>query len=673
MLSHLSQSKIEELCALKGPGENKMGYCPNCDGERKKRHLSVNLEKGLAHCFRCDAVYVIDKIDNNMNQTTNHPDHTLVSHAVWSNKGEMKKDVSLFATATKSLVPYIPEDYKPLTEEQKAHYTLLQEEPSSSAVETQVIEYLTSTGISLKTALKLGLGYASRTFDKVGFQPCLSYVYYVKGKPVNVKYRSVSQKLFTQEHNPDTKDIRTSVPYNIQCIDPDRTGGEPIDQLIITEGEKDVATLVEAGFDYVISLASGAQSNIENELEAFLPWLENVRKFVICPDSDLPGRKLAHNLREFLPMQITYTAELPKGIKDISDVAKESGLEVVREIVNNAQPYQSPNVISVPDDTNTLLEYIKGNYDKGYDLQWGENIDTMLRFTEEGGLMVFTGVPNSGKTSFINCMIARLIMKCGRNVCLCSFEHSNKEVYTSKLLKICMGSNPRYYTKAQLTPYVNQLQGHLHYISCNTIEPTITNIIKQVECAMQERKIDHVFIDPYSYLTWDTRLTETEAIRKMLIELRSWALKHHVWITIVVHPRKQSSNDDGKGNTKNRHLDMNELWGSAQWGIASDLIFGLNRVQEDQQEKSLTYTIDYAELYTIKSREQDICKMKTTYFHHQECGRFDERLTEEIARAECLLNMFPHQDNAPWLPLPKAADLQQEMNFEQKEQEGESA
>lgn len=675
MLNHLSESKITELSALKGRGENKMGYCPMCDGDRKKRHLSVNLEKGVAHCFRCDANFVIDKKEPTTDSKPNYFDTKAFSNQLCVKTRAMGTDAMKFAATKKSPVPYIPEDYKPLSAEKQSNYTLLQEEPTDSIVEKSAMDYLESIGISRPTALELGIGYASRRFEDTGYLPCVAYVYYVQGNPVNVKYRSVRGKHFSQDHENDStnKDLRTSVPYNIRCIDPDRTGGAPIDMLIITEGEKDVMTLVEAGFDHVISLATGAQSNIENELEAFLPWLGNVKKFVICPDSDHPGRTLAHNLRQFLPPQITYTAELPKGLKDISDVAKASGMEAVRTIVNNAKPYESPDIEAVPEETQSILDYIHGNYDKGYDLQWGTTIDTMLRFTRQGGLMTFTGLANSGKTSFINCMIARLIMKRGKNVCLCSFEHSDKVVCTAKLLNICIGGDPKRHNEAQLRPYLNYLTEHLTYINCNTIEPTLPNIIKLVEYAMQQRKIDHLIIDPYSYLAWDTKLTETEAIREMLTKVRTWSLRYHVWTTIVVHPRKQSSNDDGRGNTSSRHLEMNEIWGSAHWGTVSDLIFGLNRVQEAKRENAAIYTIDYAELYTIKSREQDICKMATTYLHHQDCGRFDERISEDAARAECLLNEFPHEDNDPWLPLPKAADLQQDIRFDEEPKKGESA
>lgn len=673
MLNHLSESEINGLSALKGSGENKMGYCPMCDGDRRKRHLSVNREKGVAHCFKCGARFVIDKKESTMDSRPTYFGSNLLSQVVCTEKPAPRTEVAMFATSQKSPVPYIPEDYKPLSADQQAHYTLFQEEPSGSIVEKAVMDYLDAIGISRQTAVRLGLGYGSRTFENQGSLPCVAYVYYVQGRPVNVKYRSVRKKLFVQERCTDAKDQRTSVPYNIQCIDPDRTGGATIDQLIITEGEKDVMTLMEAGYDHVISLSTGAQSNIEHELEAFLPWMEKVERFVICPDSDHPGRELAFNLRNFLPPQVTYTAELPKGIKDISDVAKTSGLDSVRSVVDNAKPYASPDIEAVPDDIHTMLEYIKGNYDKGYDLQWGKNIDTMLRFTGQGGLITFTGLSNSGKTSFINCMIARLIMKRGKTVCLCSFEHGDKKVYTAKLLRICMGGDLRYYTEAQLKPYLKYLDEHLVYINCTTIVPTMSNIINQVESVMPKMNIDHLIVDPYSYLTWDTRITETEYIRSMLATTRSWSLRYHVWTTIVVHPRKQNPNDDGRGNIKNRHLDMSDIWGSAHWANMSDLIFGLNRVVEDQQDKSATYTIDYAELYTIKSREQDICRLGTTYFHHQDCGRFDERLSAEIARAECLLNEFPHEDNDPWLPLPKAADLQQDIRFDEEPKKGESA
>lgn len=113
-----------------------------------------------------------------------------------------------------------------------------------------VKQYLKDMGISVETAMKAGVccGYMShkvddaQTHDPQGYEQvaAIAYCNRVCGRIVNVKMRSVAK----DPHGGYIKDFwqksptQPCAPYGIDCINPLRINAEPIDRLIITEGEK---------------------------------------------------------------------------------------------------------------------------------------------------------------------------------------------------------------------------------------------------------------------------------------------------------------------------------------------------------------------------------------------------------------------------------------------------
>ena len=122
--------------------------------------------------------------------------------------------------------------------------------------------YLADQGISLTTAIAAHIGclrhycITKNSEDKreqaSSIFPCIAYVNYVDGRPVNAKYRSCSpiQSPKPEEGQPLTyskfwsQDSPTTpcAPYNIDCINPLLVEEEIIPRLIIVEGGKDALT-----------------------------------------------------------------------------------------------------------------------------------------------------------------------------------------------------------------------------------------------------------------------------------------------------------------------------------------------------------------------------------------------------------------------------------------------
>lgn len=153
---------------------------------------------------------------------------------------------------------------------------------------------------------------------------------------------SVTYSKFWSQDSP----TKPCAPYNIDCINPLLVEEETIPRLIIVEGEKDVLVLMEAGYRHVISVPSGAASDLAKSFEAFTSWLDQVQDIVICGDTDLPGRTLVKHLSDYFGARCLFTT-LPGGCKDIGDVMNLYGTEVVQSVIEDACACHTTDIITV--------------------------------------------------------------------------------------------------------------------------------------------------------------------------------------------------------------------------------------------------------------------------------------------------------------------------------------
>ena len=187
-----------EVLALLGHRDHARTICPSCSPERKKSK---------------ETCLSIDRKDNGIVWTCHH--------CGWS-----------------GMSPY--RQFTP----RKAMSAI--EKPIGNSLTPKAISYLNSRGISEQTAKSANLYSTSRYIQKVGGEvSCIAFPYMRGGNVVNIKYRSIEQKGFSQETNGDQifyllDDLDTTLP------------------IVIVEGEIDALTCIEAGVKNVLSVPSGA-------------------------------------------------------------------------------------------------------------------------------------------------------------------------------------------------------------------------------------------------------------------------------------------------------------------------------------------------------------------------------------------------------------------------------
>ena len=484
--------------------------------------------------------------------------------------------------------------------------------------------------------------------------PAIAYCNYLDGKIINVKFRSVQQHPITGEWSKlfcQVSPTKPCAPYGIDSINLLRPDAQSIRQLIITEGEKDRLTLMTCGFPYVLSIANGASTNIEESHEAFDEWIQQAGEIIICGDTDRPGRRLVKLLIEQYQTRAKVTT-LPQGKKDISEVYEAFGSQEVKRIIAEAQGISDADIYDLSEHKEDILDIMMGNYDRGYEVGMGELTDGIFHPTSEGGLIILTGRPNSGKTDFLNCLMAHLMYHNQKRVAFFSFEKPIKGKHVREIARIALGvRNTEDMDGAESPEEARQenrrvldfLSEHMVDFDTKTRLPDSNYIIGMMEAMMnrKKQKIDYLVIDPYVFINMTeggSRATETEKVRLMLTKLQAWSRTRHIWTVVVAHPRIQYKD----GHEAFPPLDIYSVAGSAQWANLADFLLTVNRISKPEEGKMFTI------VEMLKVRDQEFCHPGKVYYVRQPCGRYDERESENDCIAEAMQGKVLAKDDEPW-------------------------
>ena len=656
--------------------------CPKCG----KRHCFIKVDNGLTHCWSCNWSGYLEEMKSLLGKGSGKVNGNYYANAQKKQQDEHK---------AKDYVPMLPDDFLEIdaetrswlypiypfkTQEEQQQFidhfhpaNLLSRHPKArplisatqlASLQGMVQRYIQAMKLSPDIIIQEGVMCAwmkqnaddSKSEDPKGvvMVPAIAYCNYLDGKIINVKFRSVQQHPVTGEWSKvfcQVSPTKPCAPYGIDSINLLRPDAQPIRQLIITEGEKDRLTLMTCGFPYVLSIANGASTNIEESHEAFDEWIQQAGEIIICGDTDRPGRRLVKLLIEQYQTRAKVTT-LPQGKKDISEVYEAFGSREVQRIIAEAQGISDADIYDLSEHKEDILDIMMGNYDRGYEVGMGGLTDGIFHPTSEGGLIILTGRPNSGKTDFLNCLMAHLMYHNQKCVAFFSFEKPIKGKHVREIARIALGVRNTEDMDGAESPEEARLENRrvLDFLSEHMVDfdtktrlPDSNYIIGMMEAMMnrKKQKIDYLVIDPYVFINMTeggSRATETEKVRLMLTKLQAWSRTRHIWTVVVAHPRIQYKD----GHEAFPPLDIYSVAGSAQWANLADFLLTVNRISKPEEGKMFTI------VEMLKVRDQEFCHPGKVYYVRQPCGRYDERESENDCIAEAMQGKVLAKDDEPW-------------------------
>jgi twinkle protein len=435
------------------------------------------------------------------------------------------------------------------------------------------LAYLADRGISEAVARRNGVGVARVWMPGLKTEvDALAFPYRRNGEVVNFKFRSFPEKHFAQ-----VKDAE-KIFFGLDDIGDSKTA-------IIVEGEPDKLALEEAGFRNGLSVPDGAPAKLKAEPDPSDPKFEylancadelsRIEKFILAGDDDEPGRVLREELARRLGKERCWTVKWPDAgdapMKDANQVLQVHGVQVLAECITNATPYPIAGLHNANDFAADTISLYREGRKRGLSTGWS-SIDELLT-VRPGEMTVVTGIPNSGKSEFVDAVMVNLATRYGWRFAVCSFENPPAE-HMAKLVEKHLGmpfwdGPSSRMSEDDLRRALDWVDDHFYLIRADDEAPTIDWILTAAKGAVLRHGIRGLVIDPYNEIEHKrpANQTETEYVSQLLGKVKRFAQIHGVHVWFVAHPAKMQRD----GNNSIPAPTLYDISGSANWANKADI------------------------------------------------------------------------------------------------------
>jgi twinkle protein len=409
-----------------------------------------------------------------------------------------------------------------------------------------------------------------------------------EGKADNIKFRSVDKKF---KQTPDAK----KVLYNYKNIREANT-------VIFVEGELDVLSLYECGLKNATTLPDGAPNTTsfkENDkrFQALRVNPITSNKVVLFTDNDTAGKNLHKELLHRFGKDRCWYCILPEGCKDANDVLVKKGKDELKKIVEKAIPYPVDGLYTASSYSGQINDLYNGNYQKPLEIGM-KGLDNIYKIMK-GTFHVWTGIPNHGKSTFLDQILVNLGRHHDWRFAVFSPEHSTS-MHIRRLLQIYnrkpfdKEENERM-TPEELENGLTWIQDHFYFIETREHIPNVSKILDISKQACQKFGCNGIIIDPYNEVDASRQgnKREDEHIRDFISSCKRFARMHDVVMWVVAHPTKLQRDNDGTYHAPTAY----DIAGASHWHNQSDAVVTVHRDFDDNSVRVITRKIREQGLY----------------------------------------------------------------------------
>ena len=505
-----------------GPNEQAC-KCPQCASQRKKKNtrpLQCNKDKGLWFCHHCGWKGTLDKGSSYSDPAYNKPE-------------------------------YLKPKLLPKTDLPHA-----------------VVAMFLSRGITTQTLTRNKIGYGPIWMPQVeGEVKAISFPYFRDKDHINTKYRD-SKKNFRLDTGCE------KVLYGLDDI-------KHSSVVIWVEGEIDKLSLEEAGYKNCVSIPNGAPSVEAKNYQTHFSYLETCEKYltgkkhVLFVDSDAPGLKLEAELARRLGQGSCSRVRLPDGFKDANEYLVAKGFEALKEAVKAAVAYPVSGILS----GNDLASRIETLHVKGLTPGVGTGWQAVTHYfsVREGEMTVVTGIPNHGKSNWLDAMLVNIARNEDWFIGYFSPENQPTERHAASLIEKFHNMAFDKVDKDSARATVTWIDKHFGWILPDYEEGfSLDTILEKAKTLVYRCGMKVLVIDPWNEVevVKPSGMSETEYISASLTKIRVFARTNKVHVFIVAHPAKlRKDNDSGDYPVPTPY----DISGSAHWRNKADNCLAIQR------------------------------------------------------------------------------------------------
>jgi twinkle protein len=450
-------------------------------------------------------------------------------------------------------------------------------------------QWLEARGLDVEVATRIGIESQGKA---------IAFPYRRGGQLISYKLRHLNKSMSFD---------RSGAPlalFNLECIE--NLSSNPDEALIFVEGELDTVAVLQSGFQFVVSVPTGANGKKTEEATPAdkdtaysylwrdgqpLPELKRFRKIVLAVDGDAKGQILRDELALRLGRSRCFWVKYRSGCKDPNDVLKAHGEQGVQDLVEQATPLAPAATVSLMDLPPRPNRVVYGTGWKALDRH-------LMLF--DSGFVVVTGIPNHGKGQWVRALVFHLAESHGWRVCIYAFEDDAYDTQVEALRFIGRPGN-------RLTPGIDKTADHAihakrrdwvrqHFrIFIDDFEDseqrTLDRIIEEMELCRYHHGTGVFVLDPWTEIEQrrPKHQSETDYIKEALHKLKLAAKRLGMLLIIVAHPTKVELD---------REPSLYDISGSAQWRNQAD--WGVVIHREDTAKNRIT-------VRSAKIRKQPTC------------------------------------------------------------------
>lgn len=388
---------------------------------------------------------------------------------------------------------------------------------------TDPIKWLTEDR-KLDDALLVHMAVARRDHPQIG--PAVAFAYRKGGEPYAAKFRG-----FPKEWR-SSRGIARGL-YNADVL------AEHTDQpIVLTEGEIDCLSVIQAGFPRAVSLPDGwtEQGNKTESLVAEEERLKASPAVIVAGDNDRAGESLPRAVASLLSGHDVRYVTWPDGCKDANDVLVNFGEGRLAECINAAKPMDPPGgFITGLSDLPPLSSRRV--------LKTGiREIDMRLAW-EIGAMSVLTGVPGNGKSTFAT-FAAHCIARNERiRVGFMAFETHPHRI-RDHLTRLEAGKPYDQLGDVQQQATLAQLDMFFRIVhrTFNDRAHSLAWLKETVETLAVRDRCKLIIVDPWNELEHLPEPGEslTNYVNFATQQIRQWAEQYETHICVVAHPKKMN-------------------------------------------------------------------------------------------------------------------------------------
>lgn len=393
----------------------------------------------------------------------------------------------------------------------------------------------------------------------------------------------------------------------------------PSNNYIITEGQLDALSLVQAGAGNVI--ASNNKNKISDLIESKKITISGA---LIVGDNDEPGRKKVEGLKGIFAENGIPCVEIypPEGYKDSNDLLKDDQKKLEAMIAEGAAKLKAAVEAKPKEQAKPTLVPVNGKeyfsakqFDKDLDYfrkykdrKTGfSNIDKYLRLYP--GLALLTGSTSLGKTTFVSQLCDQLIER-GESVLFFTLEQLPIEIFTKSLARGYYNRGGNNFTNRDIREGATDSRleavkeefiktaDRFNIVVCD-FNVSGDKIVKYVEDFMKETGIRPIVIVDYLQLVSapeGERLDDRARVDDAIKRLKTLSKDHELFVLAISNMARSSYREKIAE-------DSYKETGLAEF--SADYLFGLQlAILEDREFFTKTGSRG-GEKETLKSEKQD--------------------------------------------------------------------